>query len=260
MIVSGSTLYGMTESGGTHQDGTAFSLAVGGGTPTTLFNFDGTHGQYPIGDLMLSGSTLYGMAWQGGINGDGTVFSLPAGGGTPTTLYSFDGTYGASPQGSLILSGSTLYGMTVGGGANGDGNVFSIPVGGGTPTNLYSFDGPHGENPCGSLTLSADGSTLYGTTGWGGNMSLNNGFGDGNVFSLPVGGGTPTTLFNCGGILGEHPLGSLTLSADGSTLYGMTRRAAPTATARFLASPWAAALRPRCCRLTAPTVCGPAAV
>ena len=117
LIVSGSTLYGMTESGGTHQDGTAFSLAVGGGTPTTLFNFDGTHGQYPIGDLMLSGSTLYGMAWQGGINGDGTVFSLPAGGGTPTTLYSFDGTYGASPQGSLILSGSTLYGMTVGGGS-----------------------------------------------------------------------------------------------------------------------------------------------
>ena len=96
-------------------------------------------------------------------------------------------------------------------------------MGGGTPTNLYSFDGPHGENPCGSLTLSADGSTLYGTTGWGGNMSLNNGFGDGNVFSLPVGGGTPTTLFNCGGILGEHPLGSLTLSADGSTLYGMTQ-------------------------------------
>ena len=89
-------------------------------------------------------------------------------------------------MGSLILSGSTLYGMTCwwrrpGNGVS-DGTVFSIPVGGGTPTVLFSFDGTHGADPQGSLTLS--GSTLYGMTVYGGNMSLNGGYGDGTVFAL----------------------------------------------------------------------------
>ena len=46
--------------------------------------------------------------------------------------------------------------------------------------------------------------------------------GDGTIFSIPVTGGTPTTLLSFNGTNGEHPDGNLTLSADGSTLYGMT--------------------------------------
>ena len=44
--------------------------------------------------------------------------------------------------------------------------------------------------------------------------------GDGTIFSIPVTGGTPTTLLSFNGTNGEYPFGSLTLS--GSTLYGMT--------------------------------------
>jgi len=72
----GSTLYGMARQGGTYGYGTIFSEPVGGGTPTVLFNFDGTHGGNPYGSLILSGSTLYGMTAQGGTNGYGTIFSL----------------------------------------------------------------------------------------------------------------------------------------------------------------------------------------
>ena len=103
--------------------------------------------------------------------------------------------------------------MTAAGGANGDGIIFSIPVTGGTPTILTSFNGTNGDYPAGSLTLS--GSTLYGMTNEGGA----NGNG-GTVFSIPVTGGTPTTLLSFNGTDGEDPYGSLTLS--GSTLYGMT--------------------------------------
>ena len=115
-----------------------------------------------------------------------TVFSIPLGGGTPTTLFNFDRTNGSTPCDSLILSpdGSTFYGTTDMGGAYGLGTVFSIPVGGGTPTVLFSFDGTNGENPFGSLILS--GSTLYGMTEMGGNLSLNGGNGDGTVFALTV--------------------------------------------------------------------------
>ena len=101
-----------------------------------------------------------------------------------------------------------------------------MPVGGGTPTTLFKFDGTHGANPEGNLTLS--GSTLYGMTAIGGNLSLDNGWGDGNIFSIPVGGGVPTTLFKFDGTHGEGPYGSLMLSPDGSTLYGMTLAAAST--------------------------------
>jgi len=80
LILSGSTLYGMTEFGGANTDGTIFAESVAGGTPTTLVSFTGDDGSYPgaapMGDLTLSGSTLYGMTQYGGANGDGTVFAL----------------------------------------------------------------------------------------------------------------------------------------------------------------------------------------
>ena len=72
-----------------------------------------------------------------------------------------------------------------------DGTVFRIPVGGGTPTVLFSFDGTDGADPQGSLILS--GSTLYGMTVLGGNMSLNGGYGYGTVFALHAMPGERTT-------------------------------------------------------------------
>ena len=79
---------------------------------------------------------------------------------------------------------------------------------------LLSFDGTSGYEPYGSLTVSADGSTLYGMTEFGG---ANN---EGTIFSIPALGGTPTILLSFNGTDGEHPVGGLTLS--GSTLYGTT--------------------------------------
>ena len=165
---------------------------MGGGTPTTLFNFDGTHGEYPCGSLTLSadGSTLYGTTQEGGANGGGTVFSIPVGGGTPKTLSSFDGADGEGPTGSLTLSGSTLYGMTPVGGTKNMGTVFSIPAGGGTPMVLHSFDGTDGVYPYGSLILS--GSTLYGMTS---GYELYN---EGTVFALTVPEPSVLALFGIG--------------------------------------------------------------
>ena len=217
LTLSGSTLYGMTESGGAYGDGTIFSIPATGGTPTTLLSFNGTNGANPYGDLTLIGSTFYGVTYAGGANGDGTIFSIPVTGGTPTTLLSFGGSNGQGPEGDLTLSsdGSTFYGMTSSGGANGNGTIFSIPVTGGTPTTLLSFNDTNGAGPAGSLTLGADGSTLYGMTTGGGT------YGVGTVFSIPVTGGSPTTLLTFNGTNGSTPLWSdLTLS--GSTLYGVT--------------------------------------
>ncbi len=180
----------------------------------TLLSFNGTNGENPQGDLTLSGATLYGMTYTGGANNDGTIYSIPVTGGTPTILLSFNGTNGENPTGDLTLDGSTLYGTTYIGGANNDGTIFSIPVTGGAATTLLSFDGANGRNPTGDLTLS--GSTLYGMTFRGGENDDGVTLG-GTIFSIPVTGGSPTTLFS---FYGGGPTTGLTLS--GSTLYGMT--------------------------------------
>ena len=87
-----------------------------------------------------------------------------------------------------------------------------------TLTTLGSFDTTNGANPVGTLTVV--GSTLYGTTSQGGAYGYADGNGDGVVFGLPLAGGTPTPLASFDGTNGESPIGGLTPSADGSTLYG----------------------------------------
>jgi uncharacterized repeat protein (TIGR03803 family) len=226
LILSGSTLYGMTQEGGNSGgfgDGTVFSISTSGGSDTILHSFgSGTDGVYPYGSLVMSLSTLYGMTQKGGSNSDGTIFSISTSGGSDTILHSFAGgaSDGSSPVGSLILSanGATLYGMTPKGGVHSDGTIFSIPFSGGSINILHSFAGGtlDGSDPSGSLIRS--GSILYGMTSQGGSSSA------GTVFSLNTSSNTETILYSFGGVAdgdGQSPQGSLILS--GSTLYGMTQ-------------------------------------
>jgi len=201
----------------------AFGLTVAAasapafGQINVLASFNGGNGQNPEGNLTLSGDTLYGTTYDGGTNGYGTVFPLPISGGTPTVLASFNGTNGQNPyEGGVTLSGTTLYGTTRSGGANGYGEVFSLPMTGGTPTVLASFNAYNGAYPCGGV-LTASGNTLYGTTANGSYGYANS---DGEVFSLPITGGTPTVLASFNGSNGGEPCAELTLT--GNTLYGTT--------------------------------------
>ncbi len=219
LTLSGSTFYGTTGEGGGSNDGTVFSLPVNGGTPTVLGSFNGSNGRYPDTRLTLIGSTLYGATEYGGPNNDGAVFSVPVNGGTPTVLGSFNGSNGEYPQGDLTLIGSTIYGTAYFGGTCSWGTVFSLPVSGGTPTVLTSFDGGAAVNAAyPACTLTLIGSTLYGTADSGG------AYDSGTLFSLPVSGGTPTTLLSFSGTGGKYPGGDpqSNLILIGSTFYGTT--------------------------------------
>jgi uncharacterized repeat protein (TIGR03803 family) len=216
LILSGSTLYGMTWLRGSSGHGTIFSMHTDGSNFTSLYSFTGgSDGANPYGSLILLGSTLYGMTVNGGSLSQGAIFSIHTDGSNFTSLYSFTGgSDGANPHGSLILSGSTLYGMTSQGGSSNSGTIFSIHTDGSNFTSLYSFTGGNdGANPQGSLILS--GTTLYGMTYEGG--SSNNG----TIFSIHTDGSNFTSLYSfTGGNDGAGPNGDLILS--GSTLYGMT--------------------------------------
>jgi uncharacterized repeat protein (TIGR03803 family)/autotransporter-associated beta strand protein len=217
LTLAGSTLYGTTEGGsGANVGGTVFSIAVSGGSPTTLCSFNNSNGANPHAGLTLIGSTLYGTTYEGGAHNAGTVFSIATSGGSPTVLCSLNDN-NDEPLAGLTAAGSMLYGTTECGGTSGWGSVFSIATSGGSPTVLCSFSGSNGKWPEAGLTVV--GSMLYGTT-YGGGAN-----GDGTVFSIATSGGSPTILCSFNGSDGENPVSGLTVI--GSTIYGTTEAGGP---------------------------------
>ena len=103
LILSGHTLYGTTEFGGSADDGSVFKGNTDGTGFTNLYSFTpplgtfpnyyNSDGFYPYASLILSGNTLYGTALEGGVWGFGTVFSI---------------TLPAPPQLTIILSGADI--------------------------------------------------------------------------------------------------------------------------------------------------------
>ena len=182
MIVSGSTLYGTAQYGGSAGVGTLFKMDVTGSGFGVLHSFAGGPGDgtYPSADLTLGGATLFGTTWGGGSADAGTVFKVDTNGGGYTVLKGFAGPHfeGAKPASVLTLSGSMLYGTTYEGGTFGLGTVFQINTNGGDYVVLKHFAGPDGAKPVGSLTM-AD-TTLYGITTEGGVLGL------GTVFKVDL--------------------------------------------------------------------------
>jgi uncharacterized repeat protein (TIGR03803 family) len=189
LILSGNTLYGTAEYGGSSGYGTVFAVHTNGTGFTNLHSFNYSDGANPYAGLILSGNTLYGTASGGGSSSYGTVFAVHTNGTGFTNLHSFTAVSGsgansdgANPQAGLILSGNILYGTAGYGGSSGDGTVFALNTDGTGFTILYSFTtlnnstNSDGANPLGGLILS--GNVLYGTAYWGGSS------GNGTVFSL----------------------------------------------------------------------------
>jgi uncharacterized repeat protein (TIGR03803 family) len=226
-------LFGVTQTGGTYNDGVAFEIAKtnGGyaGAPTILVSFSGPYGgEYPYGSLTLdTAGNLFGATSNGGDDGDGTVFEIAKTDGgyadEPTTLVSFTGANGTLPSGGLIADAAgDLFGTTGGGGIKNNGNVFEIVKTqdgyADTPTILVSFTGADGALPSGGVIADAAGD-LFGTTYYGGTK------GDGTVFEIAKTEGgyadTPTTLVSFTGHDGRFPGSSLIFDAAGD-LFGTT--------------------------------------
>ena len=218
VTLSGTKLYGMTQSGGSGSVGTVFSMNTDGTGFGLLhsFTFSATDGRSPYGSLSLSGSTLYGMTYYRNATAVGAIFSMNTDGTGFGLLHSFTGLGdGAYPAGSLTLSGSKLYGMTGQGGSSNLGGLFSMNTDGTGFALLHSFSGASdGHDPIGSLTLT--GSKLYGMAYLGGSSDF------GTLFSINTDGSGFALLHSFTGIAsdGRYPTGSLTLS--GSKLYGMS--------------------------------------
>jgi len=134
------------------------------------------------------------------------------------SLLSFDGNNGANPHFVTLVQGQDgeLYGTTTVSTGSG-GTVFKATTGG-TLTTLYTFclgGEPclDGSKPNAGLVMNSNG--FYGTTMNGGINS------DGTVFKIES-SGDRTTLHDFDGTDGAEPMVTLTVSNNGSTLYGTT--------------------------------------
>jgi uncharacterized repeat protein (TIGR03803 family) len=241
LVLSGKTLYGTAEEGGTAGQGAIFAMNSDGSHFTNLHNFTATayngvnsDGTVPQAGLALSARTLYGVAYRGGTAANGTIFSLDISGTGFTNLYNFTATStnemgmytnsdGANPGGTPVLSANTLYGTAPQGGSSGNGTIFAVNSDGTGFRVLHTFPGltdhtnSDGATPGAGLILSGD--TLYGAAEYGGP------FGNGVIFSVKTDGSGFTNIHNFSflnpsgtNLDGTYPYGRLLLS--GNTLYG----------------------------------------
>jgi uncharacterized repeat protein (TIGR03803 family) len=94
LTLSGQTLYGTAEVGGTSGTGTIFSINTNGTNFKTLYSFapspalnaTNMDGAYPVASLIVSGNLLYGTAFAGGYGGYGAVFSFSLSSAATPTL------------------------------------------------------------------------------------------------------------------------------------------------------------------------------
>jgi uncharacterized repeat protein (TIGR03803 family) len=245
LILSGDTLFGATESGGTYNNGTLFSINTNGTGYKVIYSFPSAfptnavfppgstnlEGTEPVGGLVICSNRLFGAAELGGPSGMGTLFSVNMDGTDYRVLHSFSwvGTYlpitnldGAGPNGDLLLVSNTFYGTTFEGGNYADGTVFKVNADGSEFSVLHSFGynySADGGSPNSGLVLNSN--MLYGTTRGGGMWGV------GTIFAVSTDGTIFTVLhtFGTGGNGSEYPdgaypRGGLTLS--GNTLYGTT--------------------------------------
>jgi len=230
LLDSAGNLYGTTNAGGAHGNGTVFELSHKFGAAweeKILYNFASNNYSNVVSTLVSDAAgNLYGTTQNGGTYYYyGTVFevSRQAGGTwTGTTLHSFnhdnnnvDGFY---PYGVVFDGQGNLYGTTYGGGSSNSGVAFELtPSSGGLWTESIIFSFAIG-NFAGAVIFGPSGD-LYGITDRAGT------YGFGTVFDLsPQAGGTwaLTTLYSfAGGADGEYPVGSLLADSSGN-LYGIT--------------------------------------
>jgi uncharacterized repeat protein (TIGR03803 family) len=187
-------LFGVTETGGAHNQGIVFELERRKGSYALKvlhdFCFSCGDGVFPVSALVIDvKGNLYGATLGGGAHDCGIVFRLAPGKARLTVLHDFctQAGDGNSPDTALVYAGksagapydgvSALYGTTPSGGAHQRGTVFALAPAGKSwsLTTLYSFCAlagcADGGGPSGELLLDGAGN-LFGNASMGGGAGV----------------------------------------------------------------------------------------
>jgi len=221
-VIEGTTnvVYGLTQSGGTNNDGVIFKYNLSMSSYSVVTSFtSATTGKNPMGTLVKAANgKLYGVTSAGGGNGFGTLFELDPSTDTFTKLADFTGSGTGNGNGSqctLLEVSGKLYGTTRFGGANNGGVIFEYDISGNTLTKKIDLALATGNTPVGSLMLASNGN-IYGTTTGGGSAS------QGVIFEYVISSNTYTKKIDLNSTQGGGFMGSLTLGTN-NKFYGVFR-------------------------------------
>ncbi len=129
LTLGGSTLYGVSASGGSSNAGAVFSLGTNGAGFALLHSFTNNEGLSPQSTLALNNGKLYGATLSRGTGGNGTVFQLSTNGANFTVLKNFTNLLtGANPKGPITLDANTIFGVANAGGPSSGGTVFRLQL------------------------------------------------------------------------------------------------------------------------------------
>jgi uncharacterized repeat protein (TIGR03803 family) len=222
LALSGSTLFGTTEIGGTSSNGVLFRINTDGSGYSVVHNFvgDTNDGGHPISNLTIVGSTVFGTTSLGGASGDGTIFSISTGGSGYQVVRSFAGAFtdGSEPN-ALTPLGSTLFGTGGSGGTSVGGTIFSINTNGAGYTQYQNFGSAMNDGVFPNAALTQLGSKFYGTTAQGGGSGS-----IGTVFSVNTDGTGLAFLHKFLGGANDGTFAFSDLIAVGTKLYGTTNQ------------------------------------
>ena len=223
---SDGNFYGTTTYGGSANFGEIFKLTPTG-TITTLVNFTGPNGAYPIGELIqASDGNLYGTTngGGGGATHYGTVFRVTLSGALTTIFtFTFDAVTGLTPNGAnpeaALVQGTdgNLYGTTINGGTSvsGYGTIFKMSTTGTLLMSVTVHGGAEPQFPRVPLIQGSDGN-FYGVSYKGGDLA----YSGGTVYQCTP-GGVVTVLHGFTDPEGDKPEGGVVQGSDGN-LYGTT--------------------------------------
>lgn len=132
-LFDGTYLYGTTVYYGlSSTSGTIYRIKPDGTGYTRLFDFNGTNGNGPSGDLISDGTYLYGTTLGGGLYGNsgssGTIFKIKPDGTGFTTLFNFHDLNGSTVQCSLFYDGTYFYGTASTGGSTNYGTAYKLCI------------------------------------------------------------------------------------------------------------------------------------
>jgi uncharacterized repeat protein (TIGR03803 family) len=217
ILAADGNFYG-TASEDTSNNGLVYKI-TSAGTYTTIFNFDGVHGTYPIAPpTQGADGFLYIPVAEGGASFCGTILKLSTAGVVNNT-YSFSCTPGgAFPIGPLVQNVSgAFYSTTQNGGTRGEGTIYKLNSSFAV-TIQHSFGNLFGDGiyPSAGMALGTDGK-YYGSTAEGGT------FDDGTLFNNTT-TGTYTHLFSFNNSANLMQMAPLSPPVEYTTglLYGVT--------------------------------------
>lgn len=215
-------LYGMTENGGSYDQGTVYRVAPDG-AETLLHTFTGgtDGGNSDAGLVMDKNGNLYGTTPVGGPNQAGVVFEISAK-GSFSVLHTFsNGSDGGYPEDSLLIDRrGNLYGTAITGGTHGFGAVYQISVGGKFKV-LYSFAGGSDGTYPQARVIEDKAGNLYGTTDFGGSTNCD-GAGCGTIFKIAPDGTEKVLYAFTGGSDGAAAYTGVVADKSGN-LYAATK-------------------------------------